>query len=399
MCSPSRSIRRIALVLTVAAACAFAIVASANVRSASGSSLGLHLAPFARFDFPTYVASTPADPAAVYVLERTGRIWIVRYGRRLPRPFLDLHRDIRLAANSEQGLLSLAFAPDYATSRLFYVYYTNRQGNIRLVQFRRSRTDRNRTQPGSARTILALPHPEIAHYAGQLEFGRDHDLYVGIGDGGGVGDPLNHAQTLNNLFGKILRIEPTRGGRRRYLIPRGNPFVHRHGARPEIYAYGLRNPYKFSFGPTGAVWIADVGENRFEEIDYRTARQFPGSNFGWSRYEGDSQYSNRAAANPVFPIIVEAHSGGSSGSHETWCAVIGGYVVRNPSLRGLDGRYLFADHCTGSIYSTRVSRSEHAFATGPTGLTVPGLVTSFGVDAAQRVYVASENGWVYRLAR
>jgi len=388
---------RLALPLIAAAALAFALRASAQVQEASGRAPHLALVPVARLSFPTSVASTPADPHAVYVTERTGRVWIVRFGHRVRRPFLDLHRDIRIAANSEQGLLSLAFAPDYATSGLYYVYYTNRRGDIRVVQFRRDPTDGNRTKPGSGRTILAIRHPAIAHYGGQLQFGPDRDLYIGIGDGGGVGDPPNNAQRLDNLFGKILRIAPQRGGGRPYRIPHGNPFAHRRGARPEIFAYGLRNPFRFSFDSvSGSVWIGDVGQDRFEEIDYRPRGRLAGVNFGWSRYEGFSQYSNRAAANPVFPIIAEQHSG-PSGTHENWCAVIGGYVVHDPTVSQLDGRYLFADHCTGRIFSTRVTPHGHAIATGPNGLVVHGLVTTFGVDAAKHVYIASENGWVYRI--
>jgi glucose/arabinose dehydrogenase len=390
---------RARVLLILAAALALGVGVCTQVQDAAGRAPAVRLVRFGHFVFPTYVVSTPADPAAVYVLERTGRIWIVRYGHRVRGPFLDLHTDIHLAANSEQGLLSLAFAPNYAKSGIYYVYYTNRQGDIRVRQFRRSPVNRNRTLRGSGRTILALRHPAIAHYAGQLQFGPDGDLYIGVGDGGGVGDPPNHAQRLDNLFGKILRINPQVGGRRPYRIPRGNPFVHRRGARPEIFAYGLRNPYKFSFDPvTGAVWIGDVGQDRFEEIDYRARGRLAGVNFGWSRFEGFSQYSNRAAANPVFPVIVEQHSG-PSGSHENWCAVIGGYVVRDRTLPGYEGRYLFADHCTGRIFSTRISRHGQAFATGWTGLSAPGLVTSFGTDAAQRVYVASENGWVYRIGQ
>jgi hypothetical protein len=158
----------------------------------------------------------------------------------------------------------------------------------------------------------------------------------------------------------------------------------------------LRNPYKFSFGPDGGAWIGDVGQDRYEEIDYRRPGRLAGTNFGWSRYEAFSQYSNRSAPNAVFPIIAEQHSG-PSGTHENWCAVIGGYVVRDRTVPTLGGHYLFADHCTGRIYQTRVSRNGSAFGTGWTGLTVPGFVSSFGTDAKQRVYVASENGWVYRI--
>lgn len=380
------------------AAVAFALLASTGAPGAAGSGTHLTTIRFSKFVFPTSVTSTPADPAAVYVTERTGRVWIVRFGHRIKRPFLDLHKDIHLAANSEQGLISLAFSPDYATSRLYYVYYTNLQGNIRVVQYRRDPKDVNRTLPASARTILAYRHPAIAHYGGQLQFGPDGDLYVGIGDGGGVGDPPNNAQRLDNPFGKILRIKPreVRGGRP-YTTPPGNPFVHRRGALPEIMAYGLRNPFRFSFDSVaGSIWIGDVGQDRFEEIDYRPKGKLAGVNFGWSRFEGFSQYSNRTAVNPVFPIIAEAHSG-PSGTHENWCAIIGGYVDHDTTVPQLNGRYLFADHCTGRIFSTRVSPRGHAVLTGPTGLAEPGLVTSFGVDAARHVYVASENGWVYRI--
>jgi Glucose / Sorbosone dehydrogenase len=390
---------RARLVLILASLCVFGLGVGSDVQDAAGRTPRLRLVRVGHFDFPTYIASTPADPQAIYVLERSGRVFIVRNGHRIRRPFLDLHSDIRLAPNSEQGLLGLAFAPDYAKSRIYYVYYSNLHGDIRVRQFRRALLDRDRTLPGSGRTILALRHPDIAHYAGQLQFGPDGYLYIGIGDGGGVGDPPNNAQRLDNLFGKILRIDPRPSGRRRYLIPRGNPFVHRRGARPEIFAYGLRNPYRFSFDPvTGSVWIADVGQDRYEEVDFRRRGRLAGVNFGWSRYEGYSQYSNRAAPGAVPPILVEAHSApvGPGRQGEVWCAIIGGYVVRDPALHGFAGRYLFADHCTGRIFSLRLSRHLRAIDVGWTGLQVSGLVISLGTDAARRVYVASKTT-VYRI--
>jgi len=386
----------------VACVCAVGLGVAAGSPATAGGSHGLRLVRVGHFAFPLYVASTPADPHAIYVVERGGRIWIVRGGHRVPRPFLDLRNFISIAPNSEQGLLGLAFSPDYAVSGLYYVYYSNRGGDIRIRQFRRSPHDPNRTMAGSGRTILALRHPAINHYGGQLQFGPDGDLYIGLGDGDPGGDPFNNAQRLDNLFGKILRIAPQPPGRRQaYLIPRGNPFVHRANARPEIFAYGLRNPYRFSFdSATGSAWIADVGENRFEEVNYRRRGQLAGVNFGWSRYEGYSQFSNRAAPGAVFPLFVEAHGPpqGAGRAGEVWCALIGGYVVRDRTLGSFDGRYVFADHCTGRIFSTRLSPGGSAVGMGWTGLTVPGLVTSFGTDAQQRVYVASEDGSVYRLS-
>jgi glucose/arabinose dehydrogenase len=370
-----------------------------DLQSAAGRSSQPRLVRVGHFDFPIYIAGTKADPHAIYVLERAGRIWIIRNGHRQPHPFLDISKNIRLAPKSEQGLLSMAFAPDYRKSGLYYVYYTNVQGHIRLGQFRRSPTNPNRTIRHSERMILRVTHPgAVNHYGGQLQFGHDGYLYIGIGDGGGIGDPPNHAQTLDNLYGKILRIKPNVRGRRPYRIPRTNPFVHTHGARPEILAYGLRNPWRFSFDSHGAIWIADVGEDKFEEIDYRKRGQLAGINFGWSRYEGYSQYSNRSAPGAIFPILVEAHSGGHSGTHETWCAIIGGYVVRDHALPSLFGSYLFGDHCLGNIYSTRVNSQGSAFGTGPTGLQVPGFVSSMGEDSQHHIYIASIDGSVYRIA-
>jgi glucose/arabinose dehydrogenase len=358
----------------------------------------MHLTRFAKFHFVTDIESTKADPNAIYVLERTGRIWIVRGGKIVSKPFLDVSNDIALAANSEQGLLGLAFAPDYRKSGIYYVYYSNRSGDIRLRQFRRSPKNHNRTLAHSGRTILALRHPAIAHYGGHIEFGKDGHLYIGIGDGGGVGDPGNNAQNIGSLFGKILRIDPLRKGKRKYKIPRSNPFVHRAGAAGEVLAYGLRNPWKFTLDrATGATYIGDVGENNFEEIDYRKRGQLAGINFGWSRYEGYSQYSNRSAPGAIFPIIVEAHSGGPSGTHERWCAIMGGVVAHDPKLSGLGGAYLFADHCTGQIWSTRVSKQGSAYATGFTGLTVPDLVNTFGTGAKGTIYLGTVGGWVYRI--
>jgi glucose/arabinose dehydrogenase len=370
---------------------ALGFVAVASVQDAAARARGVRLVRVGLFRSPDYLASTSADPHAVYVVERSGRVWIVRAGRRVRQPFLDVHADVHIFPGSEQGLMSMAFSPDYSKSGLYYVYYSNRHGDIRLRQFRRSRVDPDRTLQGSGRTILALVHPgHVNHYGGQLQFGSDRHLYVSIGDGGCCGDPHNNAQSLGSLNGKILRIDPNRSGRGGYSIPRNNPFVQRPGARGEIFAYGFRNPFRFSFdAKTGAAWIADVGQDKFEEVDFRGPGKLGGSNFGWSAFEGYSRYTKRGAAGAIAPLLVESHSRG-------WCAIIGGYVVRDPGLPELAGRYVFGDYCSARVFATRITAGGHAFSTGSTGLRVPGGLTSFGTDAAGHLYATSAAGSVYR---
>jgi glucose/arabinose dehydrogenase len=376
-----------------------AIGLASRTQDASGRSRHFHLVKVGNFNFPTYVTGTPADPRAIYVLERDGRVWIVRNGHRLPHPFLDIRRYISIVPNSEQGLLNMAFTPNYARTGTFYVYYTDTNGNIHLARFKRERSDRNRAQPGPGQTILFINHPLIAHYAGQLQFGpRDHDLYIAVGDGGSPADSGDTAQDLSRLLGKILRIDPSHHSRHHlYRIPKGNPFVHRAGARAEIFAYGLRNPWRFSIDPvSGATWIGDVGENRYEEVDYRKRGHLAGTNFGWPRFEGNHFFRNVAAPGAVFPVIEEAHAApiGSGRTGETWCAVMGGYVVRDRSLRALYGHYLFADHCTGRVFSAQI-HNGHAYAVHYIGIDVPDLVMSFGEDGLSHLYIASKSA-VYK---
>jgi glucose/arabinose dehydrogenase len=245
--------------------------------------------------------------------------------------------------------------------------------------------------------VLLIPHPDFAnHNGGQLQFGPDGDLYIGTGDGGDAGDSADNARHLNVLLGKLLRIDPRRHRRRAYTVPRDNPFVDRPGARPEIYSYGLRNPWRFSFDPaTEAVAIGDVGQNSFEEVDYTTMAQTKGANFGWPQYEGDAIYDdsrpdpNPRPPKPAFPIMTYAHSGG--------CAVVGGYVVRAPDLPSLAGRYLYTDLCHGDIRSF-VPSPHKARGNKTTGLAVRSP-SSFGEGYRGRIYIASLSGPVYRLTQ
>jgi len=338
------------------------------------------------FDSPTYVTAPPADTRRVFVVEQGGTIRVVRDGRRLSRPFLDISSEV--SAGGERGLLSMAFAPDYASSRRFYVYFTDRDGDTRVQEFRRSRSSADRAHRSSRRQILAQRQPFSNHNGGQLQFGPDRLLYIGLGDGGSAGDPQGNGQSLGTLLGKILRIDPRRG--RPYSVPRSNPFRGQSGARPEIYAYGLRNPWRFSFDRrTGDLTIGDVGQNEIEEVDFVRRGRGRGANFGWRVFEGRSRFSGGTARGHVPPVLERRHSQGD-------CSITGGYVVRDRSLGSLYGRYVFGDFCNPRIRSARL-RSGRATSHRATTLRVPGL-SSFGEDARGRVYAASLNGPVYRLA-
>jgi glucose/arabinose dehydrogenase len=324
----------------------------------------------------------------VFVVEKGGRIRVLVGGKRERRPFLDLSSDV--STGGEQGLLSMAFAPDYASNGRFYVDFTNTGGDTRVQEFRRSRGSPNRASRATRRTVLAVDQPFENHNGGLVAFGPDKLLYVGMGDGGSAGDPGNRAQRLSALLGKLLRIDPRRAGSSPYRSPRSNPFVG-NGGRNEIYAYGLRNPWRFSFDrATGDLYVGDVGQNRFEEVDYARRGTARGKNFGWSCFEGTAAYdSSRSCPGAVGPVLTYRLNGGN-------CAVTGGVVVRDPALPALAGRYVYADFCTGRLRTFRI-RGGRADDDRALDLEVPQL-SSFGEDAGGRVYVTSLDGPVYRLA-
>jgi glucose/arabinose dehydrogenase len=364
--------------------------ASASPTATPASQRGVKLVRIGNFDAPLYVTAPPGDERRVFVVEQGGRIWVVRGGRKLAQPFLDLSS--KTQAGGEQGLLSMAFAPDYATSGRFYVDYTDNGGDSHVVEYRRASEDRADT--GSARQVIFQRQPEPNHNGGLVLFGPDKLLYVGFGDGGGGGDQhgsRGNAQNLGNLLGKILRIDPRASGGRPYSVPTSNPFVNRRGARGEIYAYGLRNPWRFSFDrATGDLTIGDVGQDQWEEVDFVRPARAKGANFGWRPFEGRSHYyPDESAPGAIAPVLVRSHA-------EGWCSVTGGVVVRDRALAGLYGRYVFGDYCRPQLLSARL-RTGSARDVRSTGLKVPGL-TSFGEDAQGRVYATSGNGPVYRLA-
>ena len=353
------------------------------------SSRALHLVKVGEFDSPVFVTSPPGDRRRVLVVEQGGRIRVVRGGQPLARPFLDISS--RVVSGGEQGLLSMAFARDYATSHRFWVYFTNRNGDEEIDQLRAPSPDR--ADAGSAKRVLVQADSESNHNGGQLQMGPDGYLYAGLGDGGGADDQhgaRGNAQNLGTMLGKIIRIAPKAGGG--YRVPSRNPFVGRSGARPEVYAYGLRNPWRFSFDRrTSDIVIGDVGQNAIEEIDFRTKGTARGVNFGWRPWEGRRRNFNESAPGAVFPQLTKTHSDG-------WCSITGGYVVRDRALGALYGRYVYGDYCKGELRSVKLSQSG-ARGDRALGLRTVSSLSSFGEDARGRVYVASLNGPVYRFAR
>lgn len=366
---------------------------SAAVSAQAAAAPSARLVPVGRFDSPVALAYARGDRTRVFVVEQDGRIRVVRNGRPLTRPFLDIRS--RVLAGGEQGLLGLAFAPDYAQSGRFYVYFTRRDGRQTLVEYRRSAGSADRADSGSARVLFVHEDPESNHNGGQLQFGPDGLLYIATGDGGGGYDQhgkYGNGQNLASPLGKLLRIDPNPSGGRPYTIPSSNPFVGRRGALPEIYAYGLRNPWRFSFDrATGALVIGDVGQDEIEEVDFMPAGRARGANFGWRVFEGNARRTKERAPGAVAPVYTYRHSGGN-------CSITGGVVVRDRALRSLYGRYLFADYCVAGVRSIRLARPRAKSFAAVAGTKSIGHISAFGEDAGGRVYVLSLAGPVYRLA-
>jgi glucose/arabinose dehydrogenase len=350
---------------------------------------GVKLTRIGTFSSPIFVTAPRGDTHRLFVVERAGRIRVMRDGKKLSTPFLDISSNVR--TDSERGLLSMAFAPDYARSGRFYVYFTDNTGDIHIQEFRRSAGNPDVAAAGSARNLLTIGHREFSnHDGGQLQFGPDNRLYAGIGDGGGAGDPHGHGQSLGTRLAKLLRIDPRApSGGRPYGV-KGNPFVARRGARPEIWAYGLRNPWRFSFDRgTGDLVIADVGQNTEEEIDFARRGAGRGANYGWNIFEGRRRFHSGSAPKAVRPRVVHDHSAG-------YCSITGGYVVRDKSLGSLYGRYVYGDLCKSALRSVKLGRGGGASGDKTIGVSVSSLV-SFGEDAGGRVYAVSLDGGVFRL--
>jgi glucose/arabinose dehydrogenase len=338
------------------------------------------------FDQPDYVAQPPGSND-LYVVEQGGTVRLARDGQAISTA-LDITDQV--TSGGEQGLLSVAFPPDFPSSHLAYAYFTGRDQDQHVMRF--SVRPDGSFDEGSAREILHMDDFAPNHNGGQLQFGPDGDLYIGTGDGGLEDDPHRNGQNLDSLLGKILRIRPaTADSGPPYSIPPDNPFAGRQGARPEIYSYGLRNPWRFSFDRrTGALSIGDVGQNTLEEVDHVRKGQGRGANFGWSAFEGTNRFNADQSAPNAVPPIFEY-------SHEHGCSITGGYVVRDRSLPALYGRYVYGDYCAGDLHSFAPA-IPHARDDRPLGLHVDAL-SSFGQDNAGHIYATSLDGPVYRLVQ
>jgi glucose/arabinose dehydrogenase len=319
----------------------------------------------------------------LFVVEQVGRIRVVRDGELLAEPFLDVSD--RVVAGGEQGLLGLAFHPDFATNGRFFVDYTDLDGDTVVAEYAVLDGDADRVDPASERVLLRIGQPFANHNGGHLAFGPDGFLYVGTGDGGSAGDPMGNGQRLDTLLGKILRLDlDGRSGDRPYGIPPGNPFVEHEGARPEIWAFGLRNPWRFSFDrETGDLWIGDVGQGAFEEIDAVPGDE-AGVNYGWNVMEGRACFAPETGCDEDglrLPVAVYGHGEG--------CSVTGGFVYRGSRWPGLAGAYLFSDFCSGTIWAVDAARPN----AGPTAVLETGrAISSFGEDEDGELYVTDLAG-------
>jgi len=372
----SSVVRRLGLLALVAL---FAAVVPASA-SAQVSRVGV-----GTFTNPISLLSPPGDTERLFVVERAGRVRISQGGATLPTPFLDVSAGV--SSDGEGGLLSLAFPPDYATSGRFYVYFTPTGDTIRIAEGRRDPADPNRAL-STLRRVIDVPHPtNLNHYGGQLQFDRSGSLFVFTGDGGGGGDPARNARNLNSTLGKILRIDPRGAGDGDYSIPADNPFAGQAGRRGEIWSYGLRNPFRGSFDRvTGDLTVGDVGQAAYEEIDFhhRLSGAGRGVDFGWNACEGTFAYpvSGAPCSLSGAPYVAPVHQYPNPGS--ACASVTGGYVVRDPSLQELAGKYLYADYCSGEV------RRLNTPAGGGDALVFaanPFEVASFGEDACGRIYV------------
>jgi glucose/arabinose dehydrogenase len=338
-------------------------------------------------DAPVGVTNAGDGSGRLFILEQAGVIRIFQNGNLLPTPFLDIRN--RVLSGGERGLLGLAFHPQYAQNGYFYINYTNLQGNTVIARYQVSANDPNRADPSSEKRLIFVQQPFPNHNGGEVTFGPDGYLYLGLGDGGSQGDPNGNGQSLNTLLGKILRIDVNHGDP--YAIPPNNPFQGK--GKAEIWAYGLRNPWRFSFdGATGDLYIGDVGQDLWEEIDFLPAGSPGGTNFGWNYMEASHPYDNHTP-----PQGLKLTGPVAEYSHEFGCAVAGGYVYRGKQLPGWQGVYLFGDYCSGIVWG--LLRSPDGTWQQKQLYQNVGRISSFGEDEAGEIYLTDLNGNLFQLVK
>lgn len=345
---------------------------------------GVVLSPFAG-GFSRPVEITHAGDGRLFVVEQAGRIRIFQRGAIFAQPFLDITS--RVSCCGERGLLGLAFPPDFAVSGFFFVNYTNLNGNTVIARYRLSASSPDRADPGSETIVLTIPQPFSNHNGGQLRFGPDGMLWIGMGDGGSGGDPMQNGQSLDTLLGKLLRIDVSQLP---YGIPSDNPFVGQPGTRPEIWSYGWRNPWRFSFDSvTEDLFVGDVGQNQWEEIDHEPASAEGGRNYGWRLMEGAHCFNPPSGCNDgtlVLPIAEYDHSQG--------CSITAGFRYRGRSISALEGVYIYGDFCSGRIWGARETAEGW---TSTLLMNTPLMISAFGQDPAGELYVADySDGVIYR---
>ena len=346
-------------------------------------------------DRPVYLAEPDDGTGRLFVVEQPGRIGIVEDGALAPEPFLDITDRVE-SGGSEQGLLSVAFHPDFAENGEFFVGYTARSdegaGDNTVSRFRVSAADPDRADAASEEVLLAIEDPYPNHNGGLVAFGPDGYLYAGLGDGGAGGDPEGNAQNPETLLGNILRIDVNDADPGLpYAIPDDNPYADGAGGRPEIWASGLRNPWRFSFDrETGDLWIADVGQNWIEEVDFQAADDPGGANYGWNVLEGTSCYADDECNPEPFVAPVAEYT------HDFGCSVTGGYVYRGGEIEALDGVYLYGDYCSGLVWGLEPDEAGGWRTLGPMETELN--ISSFAEDLSGNVYLLALDGTVFRLS-
>ncbi|MEK7952239.1 PQQ-dependent sugar dehydrogenase [Luteolibacter soli] len=354
------------------------------------------------FERPLWVGAPSHVKDRLWVIEQVGRIWIIdaKTGQKQPEPFLDISSQVRRKGN-EEGLLGLAFAPDFEKSGRFCVNFVDRDQNTRISRFVAKGPDFKSADPDSQAVLLSFKQPFDNHNGGWIAYGPDQMLYVGTGDGGAGDDPHDNGQNLNTYLGKILRIDTSPEDS--YQVPKDNPFVGQKDAKPEIWAYGMRNPWRCSFDrQTGDFWIGDVGQNHWEEIDYLPKGKGAGSNFGWRLREADKKNPNDkiggpAPKNDVEPVYSYAHGNKS----DEGFSVTGGYVYRGP-VKELQGRYIFADYQSRRVWSFVLKGDKATDFKDYTDDFQPeggklGMITSFGEDPSGNLYIVDQSGPILRI--